>query len=203
LFLSAWTVRYWQAWVYLAAFFIPVVFITLDLTKHDMKLLERRLSVGPTAEKRTGQKIIQTFANIFFIGMIILPGFDHRFHWSFVSPSIVALSDVFVVAGFIIVHLVFRENSFTSATIEIGAGQAVVSSGPYRFVRHPMYVGGAVIIVFTPLALGSYWALLSSIPLVMVIIARLLDEESFLKKNLAGYEEYCRKVKYRLVPFLW
>jgi protein-S-isoprenylcysteine O-methyltransferase Ste14 len=203
LFLSAWTVRYWQAWLFLAVFFIPVVFITLDLFKHDKKLLERRVSAGMIAETRIGQKIIQAFANVFFIGLIVLPGIDHRFHWSNISNSIIILADVFILIGFTIVHCVFKANTFTSATIEIDKEQIVISSGLYGIVRHPMYLGGLIIVVFMPLALGSYWALYSAFPLIIAIIARLLDEEKYLKKDLKGYEEYCLKVKHHLIPFVW
>ena len=160
-------------------------------------------AAGAIAETRISQKIIQAFANVFFIGLLVFPGLDHRFHWSNVINFIVIFADIFIVIGFIIVHLVFKENTFTSATIEIDKDQIVVSSGLYSIVRHPMYLGGLIIVVFMPLALGSYWALFSAVPLIIAIIARLLDEEKYLKKDLKGYEEYCLKVKRHLIPFVW
>jgi protein-S-isoprenylcysteine O-methyltransferase Ste14 len=108
-----------------------------------------------------------------------------------------------VVLGFLIVFLVFRENSHTSAVIEVSAGQKVITRGPYRVVRHPMYTGAIILLLFTPLALGSWVAAPFALPLIPVIVVRLLDEESFLSKNLSGYEEYRQKVRYRLAPFIW
>jgi protein-S-isoprenylcysteine O-methyltransferase Ste14 len=108
-----------------------------------------------------------------------------------------------VALGFYFVFLVFRENSYTRATIEVSAGQKVITTGPYAMVRHPMYAGAMLLILFTPLALGSWVAVPFSILLILVIVARLLDEERFLKVNLSGYEEYCQKVHYRLVPLIW
>lgn len=101
------------------------------------------------------------------------------------------------------VFLVFRENIYTRATIEVSAGQKVISTGPYALVRHPMYAGAMLLILFTLVALGSWVGFPLSLPLIMVIVARLLDEERFLKANLSGYEEYCQKVRYRLVPSIW
>ena len=203
LFLPAWTIYYWQAWAYLAVFFIPVIAITVYLFKYDKKLLESRVKAGPGAEKEKRQKIIQAFASLFFIGVIMLPAFDHRFHWSNIPISLVLISDLIIVIGFTIVFFVFRENSFTSATIKVDKEQKVVSTGPYRFVRHPMYTGALLAMIFTPIALGSYWGITCAFFLGITIIVRLLDEENYLKKNLDGYEEYCRKVRCHLVPFVW
>jgi len=199
LFLSAWTVNYWQAWVFLAAFFIPVIL----LIKHDKQLLERRLSGGPKAEKQHRQKTIQGFASIFSIGLILLPGFDHRFHWSHVPVFLVLTSNAVIMLAFLIIHYVFKGNSFASAIIEVDKDQSVISTELYGIVRHPMYSGAIILFVFTPFALGSFWALPFVLPLLIVIMARLMDEEKYLKKNLNGYEEYCRKVRYRLIPFIW
>ena len=113
------------------------------------------------------------------------------------------IADGIVALGFYFVFLVFRENSFTRATIEVSAGQKVVTTGPYAIVRHPMYAGALLLVLFTPVALGSWVGVPFAIPLILVIIARLLDEEKFLKANLTGYEEYYQKVRYRLVPYVW
>jgi len=108
-----------------------------------------------------------------------------------------------VALGLLIVFFVFKENSFASATIEVGAEQTLVSTGPYSLVRHPMYFGAFVMLIGVPLALGSCWGLLTVIPIIVVIVWRLLDEEIFLEKNLPGYPAYRNKVKYRLLPFIW
>ena len=111
--------------------------------------------------------------------------------------------DIVVALGFFITFLVVKENTFASATIEITKDQSVISTGPYAIVRHPMYSGGLLIVLGTPLALGSLWGFLTFIPTSIWIVWRLLDEEKFLAKNLAGYDEYRAKIRYRLVPHVW
>jgi protein-S-isoprenylcysteine O-methyltransferase Ste14 len=108
-----------------------------------------------------------------------------------------------VAAGFFVVYRVFRENTFTAGTIEIAEQQTVVSTGPYAVVRHPMYAGALILLLGTPLALGSWWDLLSLFPMTAVLVARLLDEEEYLARGLRGYREYCQKVRFRLLPFVW
>jgi protein-S-isoprenylcysteine O-methyltransferase Ste14 len=203
LFLPAWTLNYWQAWVFLAVFSVSVLAITVYLMKNDPKLLERRVKAGPTAEKEKSQKTIQAIAQIAFIAVIVLPALDHRFGWSAVSAYAAIAGDALVALGLLIVFLTFKENSFTSAVIEVGDEQKVISTGPYSFVRHPMYIGAIIMLFGIPVALGSWWGLLALIPITMVIIFRLLDEEKFLTKNLSGYSAYQNKVKHRLLPFIW
>jgi protein-S-isoprenylcysteine O-methyltransferase Ste14 len=170
-----------------------VLAITLYLIKKDPKLLERRINAGPGAEKQRSQKIIQSLASIAFTMIFILSAIDHRFHWSMVSVYWVVVGDILVALGLLIVFFVFKENSFASATIEVGKEQTLVSTGPYAFVRHPMYFGASVMLLGTPLALGSCWGLLTVIPILVVIVWRLLDEEIFLEKNLSGYSVYRNK----------
>src|SRR5215472_14679622 len=153
LFLSAWTIDYWQAWVYLAVFFGASIPITLYLMKNDPALLRRRLRAGPTAEKRKPQKIAMLFASIGFVGVLVVPALDRRFGWSNVPLFAVIAGDALTALCFYITFLAYRENSFTSATIEIAQDQTVVSTGPYAVVRHPMYVGGLLVFLGTPLAL--------------------------------------------------
>ena len=203
LFLPAWTVSYWQAWVFLAVFFVCVTAITLYLVKHDPQLLARRVKAGPVAEKEKTQQIIQSVAGLAFLAIFVVAALDHRLSWSYVPNYLVVLGDVLVALGLWIVFLVFRANSFTSATIEVGADQSVISSGPYAIVRHPMYTGAFVMLAGVPLALASLWAELAVIPLVAVIIWRIFDEEQFLTRGLAGYADYLTSVKYRLLPGIW
>lgn len=198
--MSAGTVRYWEAWVYLSFFFVPSFLITLYLMRKDPALLKRRLSAGPTAEKEKTQKIIMFFASLGFIASLVVPALDHRFKWSSVPLYGVIVGDALVALGFYITFLVYKENTFTSATIEIAEGQKVISTGPYAYVRHPMYAGGALLFIGTPLALGSDWGLLAFIVTLPALIWRLLDEEKLLAKNLPGYTEYCAKVRWRLIP---
>lgn len=203
LFIPSGTLHYWQAWIFLAVFFAPVIAITVYLMKNDPKLLERRITAGPLHEKETSQKIIQLLAMIDFIAVMLVPAFDHRFAWSMVPPVVIAIGDILVVVGFLIVFLVFKENTFTSALIELSTNQKVITTGPYAMVRHPMYFGALIMLIGVPLALGSWWGLLTVAPMALVLVWRLLDEEKFLAKNLAGYSEYQNAVRYHLLPFVW
>lgn len=200
LFLIAGTVQYWQAWTYLAVYFAASLLITLYLMKKDPALLKRRLSGGPTAEKEKTQRIIMLFASAGFIASLVVPALDHRFAWSAVPLYAVITGDLLTALCFFIMFCVFRENTFTSATIEIAEGQKVISTGPYALVRHPMYAGGSLLFIGTPLALGSYWGLLAFVAVLPALIWRLLNEEKFLAKNLPGYAEYCARVRWRLIP---
>ena len=202
-FLPAGTFNFWQAWIYLIVFGTSSLLITLFLMKKDVELLKRRINAGAAAENERIQKIIQAFAQLIFTGIMIVPGFDHRYAWSDVPVYLVIAGDVFVALGFFIVFLVFKENSFTSAIIEIAENQKVISTGPYKIVRHPMYSGALLLLVFTPLALGSFWAFPFVILMFIIIIYRLLDEEKFLMKNLDGYKSYCQVTRFRLIPRVW
>jgi protein-S-isoprenylcysteine O-methyltransferase Ste14 len=203
IFLPAWSLNYWQAWTYLLVFFGWVYFIDFYFLKHDRALLERRLKAGAKDEKEKTQKIIQSLASICFITLFVVSGFDHHFHWSQMLIYMNVVGDAGVFLGFLIIFIVFKENSFTSSIIEIDKEQKLVDTGPYAHVRHPMYSGGILLVVFTAFALGSYWALIPSLLLGVAIVVRLLDEEKFLSINLNGYKEYIAKVRYRLVPGLW
>ena len=203
LFVPAWTLNYWQAWIYWLVFVVCVTAISVYFIKKDPKLIEKRVKAGPGAETEIVQKVIQTLAAIFFILLLLTPSLDHHFQWSNVPAYVSIVSYVFVVLGLLIVFLVFKANSFASATIEVGSEQKVISTGAYGVVRHPMYSGALLMLLFTPLALGSFWGLLAFPPILVAIAVRLKEEEKFLSKNLAGYAEYCQKVKYRLIPYVW
>jgi protein-S-isoprenylcysteine O-methyltransferase Ste14 len=203
LFIPAGTLAYWQAWVFLGVFAGSVFAITYYLMKKDPQLLERRVEAGPGAEQQRSQKIIQSVAQVAFIIVFILPALDHRNAWSSVPLIVELAGDILVALGLLIVFLVFKEKTFTAAVIAVGAEQKIVSTGPYAFVRHPMYIGALIMLAGVPLSLGSWWGLLTVVPITIVIIFRLLDEEKFLAKNLAGYPEYMNKVRYHLIPFIW
>jgi len=203
LFGPAGTIHYWQAWVFLAVFSVSVLLVTLYLMKKNPQLLARRVNAGSAAETQKSQKIIQFIAQIAFALTIVIPALDHRFGWSTVPVYKVAVGDILVVLGLYFVFLVFKENSYTSAVIEIGAEQKVISTGPYAIVRHRMYAGAFIMLLGVPLALGSWRGLIPVAVLMASIVWRLLEEEKFLAKNLAGYPDYQKKVKYRLLPFIW
>jgi protein-S-isoprenylcysteine O-methyltransferase Ste14 len=166
-------------------------------------LIASRVKAGPTAETRKSQQVIQALAAVFFVLVVFVPGLDTRYGWSMVPWSVSVLGDILVVVGLGIVFLVFRENTFASATIELDSNQHVIQTGPYRCVRHPRYSGALVMLVGVPLSLGSRWGLLFVLVLVLVVIVRLFDEERFLKQKLPGYIQYCKKVRYRLIPYVW
>jgi len=200
LFLPAGTLDYWQAWIYCGVLLIPVSFVVFYFLKKDPELLERRMRIKEKEEK---QKTIQILGIIiFFIGFII-PGLDYRYHWSTVPVYLVIAANTIVLSGYIFVFLVLRENSYASRIIEVEKGQQVITTGPYAIVRHPMYMGILVMYLFTPLALGSYWAIIFFLPLIPLLVSRLLNEEEMLLRELPGYEEYCQKTRYHLIPFIW
>jgi protein-S-isoprenylcysteine O-methyltransferase Ste14 len=203
LFLSAGTLDYWEGWVFISVFFACSALITIWLLVKDPRLLERRMLGGPTAEKEHAQKIIMMIATLSLTGSSILPGLDRRFGWSEVPISIVILGDTLIALSHMGFYFVFRENAYAAATVQVEESQRVISTGPYALVRHPMYARALFLLPGIPLALGSWWGLLMLIPGVAVIVWRLLDEERFLSKNLAGYTEYKNKVRYRLIPFVW
>jgi len=203
LFLPAWTLRYWQAWVFLAAFFAPAIAITLYVMKHDPALFERRVKAGPRAEQGLTQKMIHALLVVAFLAVVLVPAIDHRLGWSRMPAYVCILGDFLIAAGFAFIFLVLKENTFASGTIEVDTGQRVISTGPYAIVRHPMYAGSTVMLLGVPLALGSWWDLLALVPFTILIVWRLLDEEKFLARNLPGYPEYQSKVRCRLVPLVW
>jgi protein-S-isoprenylcysteine O-methyltransferase Ste14 len=203
LFIPAGTFDYWQAWLFMAVFVTTSGAITVDLAIRDPKLLERRMHVGPRAEKEPAQKIIVLLAMLGFIAMLVVSALDHRFGWSSVPASVSVLADGLIALAFLFVFFVFRENSFSASTIQIAEGQTVISTGPYALVRHPMYAGALVMLLALPVALGSWWGLLGVVLKLPVLIWRLLDEERFLRQNLAGYAQYQTKVRYRLLPLIW
>lgn len=202
-FLPAWTLNYWQGWFYMFVFFGSSFAITVYFLKKNPKLIENRLYAGPIAEKEKNQKQIQSAASFFSVGVLVVSGFDHRFLWSHVSAAFSIISNIIVLISFIIIFYVFRENSYTSSIIEVGNEQKVIMTGPYAIVRHPMYSGALLMFLFTPTALGSLCSIPFGIGVIFVIIFRLLDEEKFLSKNLEGYNDYCNKVHFRLVPYVW
>jgi protein-S-isoprenylcysteine O-methyltransferase Ste14 len=203
LLLPAGTLRYWQAWTFIAVFFVCSLAMTLYLAVKDPKLLERRMNVGPAAEKEKAQKLIVAVVAASFAATMVVPAIDHRLGWSVVPTFVVLLGDVLIVVAFLAFLRVFRENTYGASTIQVAEGQYVISTGPYAIVRHPLYSAALILLLGIPLALGSWWGLLTLPFSVAAICWRLLDEERFLRANLRGYADYMNKVRYRLLPSLW
>jgi len=203
LFSLPWTLVWWQAWLFLTVYFGGSIATLLWLLRHDPALLERRMKAGPWAEERLPQKIVMLLASLGFVALLAIPALDRRYGWSHL-PSVVALvGNALILIGGYGIWRVFRENSFTSARIELASGQRVISTGPYARVRHPMYATALVMMAGIPLALGSAWGLLAFAAMVPALIWRILDEEMFLAASLSGYDAYKQKVRYRLIPHLW
>jgi protein-S-isoprenylcysteine O-methyltransferase Ste14 len=203
LFGSAGTLVYWQAWLYLLLFFSLSTIVTKDLLRRDPALLERRMKGGPQAERRPTQQLIMVGASLAFLSLLVVPALDFRVHWSSVPLAGIVLGNILFIVGFLFVGRVYRENTYTSATIEIHEGQRVIDSGPYAIVRHPMYSGALLYMFGTPLALGSYVGLLGFVFMALVIVWRLSDEEQMLVRELPGYATYQQRVRWRLLPGVW
>lgn len=203
LFVPAWTFNYWQAWVFIVIFTVATSVPSLYLSLKNPAALERRMHVGPAAETRTVQKWIITGALLLMPAVMVFSAFDHRFGWSPVPTAVSVIGDALVAIGLGISMLVVIQNGYAAANVTVEAGQKVISTGLYGFVRHPMYVGGVILLAGIPLALGSWWGLAVLIPGVVGLVLRILDEETMLRQELVGYREYTQKVRYRLVPYIW
>jgi protein-S-isoprenylcysteine O-methyltransferase Ste14 len=199
-FLPAGTLKYWQGWVYMIVIAIPMIFFGVYMFKYDPKLLERRMRIK---EKREKQKLIVKLGVLPFLLAFIVPGFDRRFGWSEVSLPVTILGLALVLLGYLMTLYVFKTNSFASRVVEVEKEQKVITTGPYELVRHPMYFSMIIFYLFTPLALGSYWAVVPALSIIPVLVARIGDEEKELLDNLEGYREYSQKVKHRLIPGVW
>lgn len=194
------TFDYWQAWLYLAVLFAIVALLGTHLIRREPELLARRLR---TREREvTQQRVIQVSLALFVLAFL-LPGFDRRFGWSAVPPAVVVGTNVGIVIAYALFARVLLANRYASRIIEVEAGQSLATTGPYAVVRHPMYVAMLAIWLLSPIALGSWWAALTMLPIVPVIVVRIRNEEAVLQRDLAGYADYMGRVRYRLIPGIW
>ena len=200
LFLTAGSLTYWQAWVYLGVLFVPLALVVNYFLKRDPAFLERRMRVH---EREGTQKRIQAFGSILFFLGFLIPGLDYRYGWSIVPIPLVLAADAVVFLGYFFIFLVFRENSYASRIVEVEAGQRVITTGPYALIRHPMYLGIILMFLATPLALGSWCSLPIFLLLPISLVFRIRNEEDVLVRQLPGYAEYCEEVRYRLLPLVW
>jgi protein-S-isoprenylcysteine O-methyltransferase Ste14 len=204
IFVPAWTLSYWQGWLFFATLGTSTTLATIYIAIHNPKLFERRMTAGPAKETTRTQKLITSIgAPAFFVACAAMV-FDHRFGWSPAVPALVSIAgNILIVLGLYIYHLVTKANTYAAATVVVAEGQTVCSTGPYAVVRHPMYAGAMLVFLGMPLALGSWWGLLI-VPAATALFAwRLLDEEKMLSDDLPGYTEYLQQVRYRLVPYIW
>lgn len=201
LFLPAGTPAYWEAWVFLVVLFTPVLLLFRYLMRHDPELLERRLRMG---EKEESQQLFMRISMVVLLAAFMIPGLDHRFGWSDMPTAIKLIGDALFLGGYGLFFQVLKANSYASRTVEVVAGQQVISTGPYGIVRHPMYASIFVMYPAATLALGSWWATgLIALYLLFFLQFRILDEEKVLLRDLPGYDDYMRTVRWRLVPHIW
>jgi protein-S-isoprenylcysteine O-methyltransferase Ste14 len=203
IFVPAWSIAYWQGWLYWVCAGMGILWLTLYVLRYDPALAKRRAHAGPIAEHRPQQKFIQSITSICGIATLVVSPLDHRFGWSSVSAAVSLAAAVTLAVGFAIVLVTFRENTFASSIVEIAPDQRVVKTGPYAWVRHPMYSGALLIFLATPPALGSWWGLIPAALLASALVWRLFDEETLLRNGLDGYAEYTGNVRFRLIPWIW
>jgi protein-S-isoprenylcysteine O-methyltransferase Ste14 len=192
---------YWRGWLFWIVFSLCSLSVTIYFLQHDPALVERRLR--GRAEKETSQQIIRLVLSVVMIPLFVLPALGDRFGWSQLPASVAVVADAAVVLGFAIIFLTFKENSHAAAIIDVAPDQRVVSTGPYALVRHPMYLGATLLLLATPFALGSVWAIIFAVIAVCALVWRLLEEERYLSQHLPGYDDYRQVTRYRLVPWVW
>ncbi len=199
-FLPAGTFDYWQAWVYLFVLIALVAIAAVYLRKNDPDLLKRRLE---SREKHAEQSRIIKASSLALLLIFILPGLDHRFGWSQVPPLVVIIAVFLVILSYGFILLVWRENSYAARTVKVEEGQKVITNGPYALVRHPMYLGLMFFYILSPLALGSWWAIIPALLIIPILVVRIIHEERLLAKELVGYSDYMKSTRYRLIPGIW
>ena len=200
LFVPANSFDYWNAWLFMILLFIPMFIVGIILMIKNPELLKRRLDVK---EKESEQKLVILFSGIMFILGFILAGLNYRFSWIIIPDIVVIIASCLFVLSYILYGEVLRENTYLSRTIKVQENQKVVDTGLYKIVRHPMYAATIILFLSMPLVLGSVISFIIFLVYPFIIAIRILNEEKVLEKELNGYIEYKKKVKYRLIPFIW
>jgi protein-S-isoprenylcysteine O-methyltransferase Ste14 len=203
LFWPAGTFDYWQAWAFIAVFTAVSAGPSIYWGLRKPEVLRRRMRSGPIAETRPAQKVAMVGIPAMIVAVSVVSALDHRFGWSQVPVPVVVTGQILVAVGLSLATMVVNQNSYAAATITVEAEQPVISTGLYGIVRHPMYAFALIMMVGMPLALDSYWGLVTVVPAVALLMFRIVDEEKMLRQELAGYDEYTEKVHYRLVPGVW
>lgn len=204
LFLSAGTLIWFAGWIWLILLHGWMLVGIVLLLKYNPGLLEERLSLSPN-QKAWDKVFILLLYSFLFAWLVLMPLDAVRFHWSQMPLLLQVVGAVALVGSFFFISLTFRENSFLSPTVRIQEerGQTVISTGPYQYVRHPMYAGGLLLFLGTPLLLGSWYGLLLALIFIPAGAVRAVLEERVLRKELPGYDAYMAQVKYRLIPYVW
>jgi len=200
LFLPAGSIYYINGWLFIGILFIPMLFLGAVLLIKAPDLLAKRLEVK---EQEGTQKGVVALSGILFLGGFIAAGLDHRFGWSFVPFWLVIAASIVLVVSYALYGEVMRENAYLSRTIQVQEGQKVIDTGLYGIIRHPMYAVTVPLFLSMPLVLGSWISLIPFLPYPVIIAVRIQNEEKILTEGLSGYRDYQKKVKYRLIPFIW
>ena len=200
LFIPANTLNYWNAWLFMGLLFIPMFIAGVVMMIKSPDLLKKRLNAK---EKENEQKLVILFSGLMFLIGFIIAGLNYRYSWVIISNHVVIISSVIFILAYILYAEVLRENAYLSRTIEVQENQKVIDTGLYGIVRHPMY--GATILLFLsmPLILGSAISFIIFLAYPLIIAKRIKNEEEVLEKNLEGYSEYKKKIKYKMIPFIW
>ena len=200
IFLPAGTVHYAGGWLLIGLLFVPMLIAGFVMLFKAPELLRKRLDVK---EKQAAQKGVVAFSGLMFLAGFVVAGLDHRYHWSQMPLAVTIAASVLFLVAYALYAEVLRENAYLSRTIKVEQGQKVVDTGLYSVVRHPMYMATILLFLMMPLILGSWYSLIVFALYPVIIIVRLLDEAKLLTKDLPGYDEYKKKVKYRIIPFVW
>ena len=200
LFLPAGTFDYPNAWLFLGLLFIPMLLLGVVLFVKAPELLEKRLQ---SKEKESTQKGVVAASGLMFIGSFVLAGLDFRFGWTNVPAWVVTVAAIVLLASYGMYGEVMRENAYLSRTVEVQANQKVIDTGLYGIIRHPMYTATIFLFLAIPVVLGSWIAFVVMLAYPAAIVARIGNEEKVLEEGLQGYTEYKKKVKYRLITFIW
>ena len=200
LFIPAGSVNYWNGWLFMGLLFIPIFIVGIIMMIKNPALLKNRLSAK---EKEKKQKTVVMLSGLMFLAGFIVAGLNYRFSWTKLSNTTIIISSVVFILAYILYAEVLRENTFLSRTIKVQENQKVIDTGLYGIVRHPMYLTTLFLFLSIPLILNSIISFIIFLMYPIIIIIRILNEEKFLEKNLKGYKEYKKKVKYRLIPFIW
>ncbi|WP_159080334.1 methyltransferase family protein [Nocardia suismassiliense] len=214
-FLPAWTLHYWQAWALLATVFGSYsVAIIASAVRREPAPLQPRKPEGPRVETPrvetprieppASQRITMILASLGFVALLVVPGFDHRFGWSSVPPSISLAADLLVAAGLLITYQVRQEIVRHSyATDDEPPDRRMISTGPYAVVRHPTHAGTLLYQAAIPVALGSWWGLVVFAVITPLTLIRIFYEENLIRQIVSDYSDYTQQVKYRLLPHIW
>jgi protein-S-isoprenylcysteine O-methyltransferase Ste14 len=205
LFLPAGTVAWLAGWIFLVLFFGFYLAVTVWLFRHNPGLMQERLHLG-TSDQKGWDKLLFPLLLVFPFAWMIFMSLDAaRFHWSPVPIWLRVVGVVVLLYSFYLIFIAFRENSYASPVVRIqeDRGQTVISTGPYHYVRHPMYSGIVIFAIGTPLLLGSWYGVLWGLIFVVILARRAVLEERTLREELPGYADYMAQVKYRLIPYIW